>query len=422
MNFSSLMRAVKKITPSFPFMGREVSLRSYLKRKFSISVDASSLGEFTLEDIARSATPASSLDETGSKIADYLGVSYVRELVLPGSLLFSRTEEEISNLLGSNFILQREEHSGEIIFVTPYPATVLAAKVQYKGKAIRFGITTRSEFERVAKNLLSMVRFISGTAVCSQQWRKAFAMCFLDALELGASEIYFGIPDAGSYEFSVSGKKYEGLIDESVRTQGLKALDGNAMCSIASEITLEDTIQFSRTSYKNREVLVCRWGIAADRVTSLPGFQDVPKKKQKSTSHILLIDDDRRFAELLKKGITAKGFSVSVATSVNDALLYHLETSDDIDLVVTDYHMPHLKGSDLIEIIRAKKGQLPVIVLTSDDAKDTHVHMLTLGCDAVVSKGDDPRILFAWIFRLLDKQARKKSSKVNPGDTVLTLA
>jgi CheY-like chemotaxis protein len=380
-----------------------LNLRRFLQAEFSISSDRIIEGPLCAETVQAISSPGCTVEMLAEKVAGFLGVEFCPELTVPRSMLFSGNDRELNRLIESGFIPQQDSSGRAITLVTSdFEKLARVRKEDYSG-SFSFALVTGEEFEKTSKRIKSLKRFLSSEQICNSQWRKAFVMCFLDALELGAQEIYFGIPDPESYEFTVSGKRYGGVIASSVRETGLSILESGQGAELARETGFEGRLSFSKTVFKGREVFVCSWGATSGTVTPISVAASPVSRGVRRVPHILLIDDDRRFAELLKRGIAAKGFSVSVATSVNDALLYHLEASEGIDLVVTDYHMPNVKGSELLEIVRAKKGELPVIVLTSDEETDTYVHMLGVGCDAVVRKGDDPRILFAWIFRLLEK-------------------
>ncbi|HMO18331.1 MAG TPA: response regulator [Oligoflexia bacterium] len=186
-------------------------------------------------------------------------------------------------------------------------------------------------------------------------------------------------------------------------------------CSLSSEIVsiLDNTGSLGDVGSKPDLGLFdsCR----SDMVSEKPDLSEIQTTKksfpvsissveEKLKRHILLVDDDLHFVELLRRGMVAKGFSVSTASSVNDALLLHLESDTNIDLLITDLHMPQAKGTDLVEMVRLKRRNLPIIVLTSDEEVGSQVEVLRSGADAIVKKGEDPRILFAWIFRLLAKR------------------
>ena len=78
---------------------------------------------------------------------------------------------------------------------------------------------------------------------------------------------------------------------------------------------------------------------------------------------LLVVDDESEMVLVLKKFLTREGFSVSSANNGNDALK-SLEKKGKIDLMILDMKMPGIKGIDVLQILRDKKLDLPVIVLT----------------------------------------------------------
>lgn len=79
---------------------------------------------------------------------------------------------------------------------------------------------------------------------------------------------------------------------------------------------------------------------------------------------IILVDDEEDFCTLLKCNLEMSGeFEVSTAFSGREALRKLQET--DFDLVITDYKMPEMDGSALLDAIREKRPQIPVVMITA---------------------------------------------------------
>jgi CheY-like chemotaxis protein len=86
-------------------------------------------------------------------------------------------------------------------------------------------------------------------------------------------------------------------------------------------------------------------------------------------SRILVVDDDRTTRQLLRRVLTAGGFSTTVAKDGVDAL--KLLRSRRFDLLLLDVWMPRMTGLDLLERLRSRKAKPRVVVMTSDDAPET---------------------------------------------------
>ncbi len=79
---------------------------------------------------------------------------------------------------------------------------------------------------------------------------------------------------------------------------------------------------------------------------------------------ILVVDDERPVRELIRSILSASGHRVLVAESGSDALVLSLDEEGPIDLLVTDVAMPGLSGPELVERIRVRRPDLPVIYVS----------------------------------------------------------
>ncbi len=100
--------------------------------------------------------------------------------------------------------------------------------------------------------------------------------------------------------------------------------------------------------------------------------------------HVLLVEDDRRFAHLLARRLEGEGFATSVAFTGVDGLAR--AAGGDVDLAVVDWMLPELDGIGLVRRLRERGSQLPVLMLTARDAVDDRVHGLQAGADDYLVK------------------------------------
>ncbi len=98
---------------------------------------------------------------------------------------------------------------------------------------------------------------------------------------------------------------------------------------------------------------------------------------------ILIVDDEEKLAEYLRKGLTEEGFSVDVAHNGIDGLHQALEA--DFDAIVLDRMLPGLDGLALLKALRSKKTT-PVIMLTAVDGVEDRVIGLTAGAEDYLVK------------------------------------
>jgi len=98
---------------------------------------------------------------------------------------------------------------------------------------------------------------------------------------------------------------------------------------------------------------------------------------------ILIIEDERRLANYLKKGLTESGYVVDVATDGVDGS--HLAIEGAYDLVLMDVMLPGLDGFEVLKQLREQKNT-PVLMLTARDKVEDRVRGLQAGADDYLVK------------------------------------
>ncbi len=99
---------------------------------------------------------------------------------------------------------------------------------------------------------------------------------------------------------------------------------------------------------------------------------------------ILIIEDEKKTAGFLKKGLMENGFIVDVAHTAEDGLLQVHEL--DYDLVILDVMLPDKSGWFVFKEIRQKDNNTPVLFLTARDSVEDRVKGLELGADDYLVK------------------------------------
>ncbi len=115
-------------------------------------------------------------------------------------------------------------------------------------------------------------------------------------------------------------------------------------------------------------------------------------------SHILVVDDDNRLRDLLRKYLMDNGFRVTVATDADDARarMQALE----YDLIVMDRMMPGEDGLSLTRSIRID-NTVPILMLTAMGETEARIDGLEGGADDYLSKPFEPRELVLRINTIL---------------------
>ncbi len=98
----------------------------------------------------------------------------------------------------------------------------------------------------------------------------------------------------------------------------------------------------------------------------------------------LIIEDEKKTAQYLKKGLTENGFLADVAENGEDGL--HLATTAEYSFIILDVMLPDRDGWSIITELRQTGRQTPVIFLTARDAVDDRVKGLELGADDYLVK------------------------------------
>ncbi len=125
--------------------------------------------------------------------------------------------------------------------------------------------------------------------------------------------------------------------------------------------------------------------------------------------HILLIEDDRRLAEMVSEYLGEAGFRVSVAGDGRTGL--SRLTSEPYDALVLDLMLPDMDGLDVCRQLRAF-SDAPVLMLTArGDAMDRVVG-LEVGADDYLPKPFEPRELLARLRAILRRRDPARSSNV----------
>jgi two-component system, OmpR family, phosphate regulon response regulator OmpR len=117
--------------------------------------------------------------------------------------------------------------------------------------------------------------------------------------------------------------------------------------------------------------------------------------------HLLVVDDDARLRELLRRYLSDSGFRVTTAADACEARA-HL-ASFAFDLVVLDVMMPGENGLALTRALR-HEGRVPVLLLTAMGEPEDRVNGLEQGADDYLSKPFEPRELVLRIRNLLQRR------------------
>lgn len=128
---------------------------------------------------------------------------------------------------------------------------------------------------------------------------------------------------------------------------------------------------------------------------------------------ILVIEDEARTAEYLRKGLTESGFIVDIASTDTDGL--HLAQEMLYDLILLDVMLPGMDGWSVIKQIRQKRD-VPVLFLTARDDVSDRVRGFELGADDYLVKPFAFAELLARIRRCLRQGGGRESERLTIDD------
>src|SRR5687767_5477480 len=135
---------------------------------------------------------------------------------------------------------------------------------------------------------------------------------------------------------------------------------------------------------------------------------------------ILVVEDDKKIASLVVRGMEQAGFAVDHAEDGEDAL--HLALSEPYDAAIMDVMLPKLDGLTIIERMRQKKILTPVIVLSAKRSVDDRVRGLQTGGDDYLVKPFSFSELLARVHALIRRASHEpEPSRLITGELTLNL-
>jgi two-component system, OmpR family, response regulator MprA len=156
-----------------------------------------------------------------------------------------------------------------------------------------------------------------------------------------------------------------------------------------------------------------------DEPASRPNTQtNSPAKSRDNVSRVLVVDDDERLREALRRGLALHGFEVGLASDAGAALGYVQARWPDV--LVIDIMMPGMDGISLCRVVR-ESSSVPILMLTARDAVEDRVAGLEAGADDYIVKPFDLQELVARIEAILRRLAldSPRQDKLSYADLIL---
>ena len=132
---------------------------------------------------------------------------------------------------------------------------------------------------------------------------------------------------------------------------------------------------------------------------------------------VLVVEDERRLASIIKRGLIEEGYAVDAVYDGEEAQ-YMAETTT-YDIIILDIMLPKKDGIAVCQDLRAKKINTPILMLTARDSVEDRVKGLDSGADDYVIKPFAFSELLARIRALLRRESLSKTPKIQVGDLLL---
>ena len=129
---------------------------------------------------------------------------------------------------------------------------------------------------------------------------------------------------------------------------------------------------------------------------------------------VLVVEDEKRLAEGLKRGLEAEGFAVDVAFTGTDGLW--MATEKDYSVILLDIMLPGMSGYRVCERLRAAENWTPVLMLTAKDGEWDQVEALDTGADDYLTKPFSFAILLARMRALIRRGGAERPAVLEAGD------
>lgn len=126
---------------------------------------------------------------------------------------------------------------------------------------------------------------------------------------------------------------------------------------------------------------------------------------------LLIVEDEKRLALSLARGLTAEGYAVDVVHDGLEGL--HRASEGDYDLVVLDIMLPGMNGYRVCAALRAAGHDVPILMLTAKDGEYDEAEGLDTGADDYLTKPFSYIVLVARVKALLRRRGRVGGSPVH---------
>ena len=134
---------------------------------------------------------------------------------------------------------------------------------------------------------------------------------------------------------------------------------------------------------------------------------------------ILIIEDEKKVAGFIKKGLEEETYAIDIAHDGEEGLL--LGSEGQYDLIILDIMLPKVNGLEVLSQLRNQGSDVPILLLTAKDAVDDRVAGLNKGADDYLTKPFAFSELLARVRVLLRRGKAEVKTILQVGDLTLDL-
>jgi heavy metal response regulator len=135
---------------------------------------------------------------------------------------------------------------------------------------------------------------------------------------------------------------------------------------------------------------------------------------------ILVVEDEQKIADFIRKGLSEHGYAVDVAYDGDEAVDW--PTAAEFDVIILDVMLPLRDGIEVCSVLRQRGVRTPILMLTAKDAVEDRVRGLDSGADDYLVKPFAFAELLARLRALTRRQPAVLGAVLEVGDLVLDTA
>ena len=132
---------------------------------------------------------------------------------------------------------------------------------------------------------------------------------------------------------------------------------------------------------------------------------------------LLVVEDDRMFAELIRRGLKEEGYSVDVAGDVAEGRM--MAFVNEYDAILLDVVLPDGTGLQLAAALRDQGRDTPILMVTGESGATDVVQGLDVGADDYLTKPFDIRELKARVRALVRRGGAQRAESLSVGDVTV---